>query len=959
MFESLTAFIPDLEKGDYGSWSEQTGDGTPENPYVFCHVEYSEPVRKLIDALFAFGKAHEEMELFHYPEIMDEIESRLQKSGKTVPEIYVSDLDARLVIGFLLTQISLCRFDEGAFLSLCKAGTVLRCLQRLKEIDETGTDVAGTGSVKKQDKRIVVGDFVKVRDTDRVGEVIYRRGKSLLVEFLESGSDELVEERFAESRLERIDIPELDAEQVRAVVRGELDIMTLCQGIDCMLVMRPDAVYMVSAEDLLAGIRKLKPDLQAAKYWMDQLLYWTDDSCEGNIWPEDDEKDGRLLCESSVVLCARNLLDEAICAWDDEDVEGFGKKLSEAEQLLEVWQKVGADILRCEEYPDAMLRWLTVEDDDDSINKRNSRRQDTFKKCLDALCLRGDVDAYAKRGYCFYCGTDVYSQNWEAAEKSFLYVYEHTGEAWPANTLGYIYYYGRCNGGVPEYEKAFHWFSIGHAGGVDESTYKLGDLYVNGFGIKKNEAIAADLYWKVYQDTLDGFLSGSRRTKFADAAIRMGNCCRDGICCWPDPEKAYGYYLQARMALKMRMADCSYFGDESVLSRLTETMDNMREVYTDHAKVMKAANPFWLEWLLDREHRACRMTWKALKDGKISLTCTRAPDTDNEEDFILATFPAGDYCELLRKITVQTEKDAVLTVKGDAAEVVFDDFDYIWWDDRVELKRTGETVAEIKTDGYRFKPVVTAEPEIEEKPEEPDKTDKFTWGKGDLEIVKRVYKGQTVEFFPTEKRPLTVPPVHERLLKDYRTIYEFQEDYKTKEEREAFVAKLMNYEIDELIELCDSIQGKTYYEQQKKPEKVFEFRKHAALHCIGDGAQYIAVYDGPGSEKYVEYGNDLKKIRTIRIGRKEIRAIQEAIEDNLLFETDQLEDPYKVVILDGTAYEFFFALKGRENETYGSNIEQCRDDFDHCLHSAHAIRTLEEIRDILSSAGIPNKYFEL
>ena len=57
---------------------------------------------------------------------------------------------------------------------------------------------------------------------------------------------------------------------------------------------------------------------------------------------------------------------------------------------------------------------------------------------------------------------------------------------------------------------------------------------------------------------------------------------------------------------------------------------------------------------------------------------------------------------------------------------------------------------------------------------------------------------------------MRVSPAHKRLLKEYKTIYEFQEDYPTKEKREKFVGKLRNYEIDELVNLCNNTQGKIY-----------------------------------------------------------------------------------------------------------------------------------------------------
>ena len=272
----------------------------------------------------------------------------------------------------------------------------------------------------------------------------------------------------------------------------------------------------------------------------------------------------------------------------------------------------------------------------------------------------------------------------------------------------------------------------------------------------------------------------------------------------------------------------------------------------------------------------------------------------------------------------------------------------------MELLRGGETVAEIRTKGFRFKP---GHRRSGKKTED---SDKFTWKKGDLEIVKIVYKGKEVKFQTQARQPLRVVPVHKRRLKEYKDIFEFQDEYPTREEREKFVRKLRNYEIDELIDLCDNIQGKIYYENQKKQEKVFEFCKRLALKPFDECK--LTVYDGPGSEKYAEYSEgfpEMNGVTKVRIGRKEIQAIQAVLEDNVLFETEYMEDPYNMCILEGTEYTFFCAVKGCENEMSGDNIEDCRGDYDHCMHSAHVIGALEEIRDILVPAGVPEKYFEL
>lgn len=139
MYESLTAFIPAIEKGNFGGWSKQTGDGSEENPFVFCHIEYSEPVKKLLDELRLFRQAHaEDMNLQYYPGIEADISARWK--GENLYDIDVSILDGRLTVGLLLIVISICRFDDIAFLECCESGCLLRCLKRLKEIDETGEE---------------------------------------------------------------------------------------------------------------------------------------------------------------------------------------------------------------------------------------------------------------------------------------------------------------------------------------------------------------------------------------------------------------------------------------------------------------------------------------------------------------------------------------------------------------------------------------------------------------------------------------------------------------------------------------------------------------------------------------------------------------------------------------------------------------------------------------------------
>ena len=143
-----------------------------------------------------------------------------------------------------------------------------------------------------------------------------------------------------------------------------------------------------------------------------------------------------------------------------------------------------------------------------------------------------------------------------------------------------------------------------------------------------------------------------------------------------------------------------------------------------------------------------------------------------------------------------------------------------------------------------------------------------------------------------------------------------------------------------------------------KREKVFEYIRQPVF-MSDDGAGRLTVYDGPEDGRCAEYTDGLHGEETVRISGEEIRLIREAVEDDLLYETNELENPYRHLLIDGTSYLFFFASKGRENEMHGSNIGHYRGDFSNGVHSAAAIRALDRIRDILDRTGIPEKYFEL
>ena len=203
-------------------------------------------------------------------------------------------------------------------------------------------------------------------------------------------------------------------------------------------------------------------------------------------------------------------------------------------------------------------------------------------------------------------------------------------------------------------------------------------------------------------------------------------------------------------------------------------------------------------------------------------------------------------------------------------------------------------------------------------------------------------------------------------LKKYQSIDEFQEDYPEKEDREAFVHTLTNEEIDELIDLCNTIQGKIYYQKMKKTELVFGYTLSDAWLVQ---LSAVKVKDGPDGA-YVEYFNNAdggfasgtlseECWEKVKLPRDDIKRIRTILDDDHLFETEALEESVQWIVLDGYKQEFEINSKNRYIKATGKNIQSCKDDLENCLHSVLMAKTLEKIRKVLVPVGIPGNCLKL
>ena len=181
----------------------------------------------------------------------------------------------------------------------------------------------------------------------------------------------------------------------------------------------------------------------------------------------------------------------------------------------------------------------------------------------------------------------------------FLRHYALTGDAETANTLGNLYDDGRAEGGVPDHAQAFFYFSIGYAAGFYESAYKLGDLFAQGLGVVPNRRIALRLYEEVYDNTRHAFCMGEH-TQLADAALRMGNCYSQGIGVPVDHARAYGYDLEANLALAKRAPEDDV-GDALLATNLHRALQREKQA-CDKPRVQPEA----LTWPLARYKKLLR-----------------------------------------------------------------------------------------------------------------------------------------------------------------------------------------------------------------------------------------------------------------------------------------------------------------------------------------------------------------
>ena len=330
--------------------------------------------------------------------------------------------------------------------------------------------------------------------------------------------------------------------------------------------------YRVTPEDMLALVTRAK--LVGRNRFMEEWLEFFHMLSDRLTDMDDGENDSSgtdgyrfLPSERWYVFKAFDILTD--WAWGDaDDCEPAADLLREAIAMRDIPVPQRA-------YPEEVrLDYIKAFEHDHIQNGASPDELALFRQYLDELTAAGNRIAMHIRAYACYGGSRAYSCDWVMSRDLLLKLSQDekdgTRLAGYANTLGYLYYYGRCTDGVPEYDKAFYQFSIGAAGGYYESRYKLSDMFLHGYGAPQSADIARNIVAGLYQENRKYIMDGIMDCKFADIALRMGSLAEKDEDDDDRLDEAYYYYLQADFAIRMRMKACDWYGDAKVAAGIRE-----------------------------------------------------------------------------------------------------------------------------------------------------------------------------------------------------------------------------------------------------------------------------------------------------------------------------------------------------------------------------------------------------
>lgn len=512
----------------------------------------------------------------------------------------------------------------------------------------------------------------------------------------------------------------LTEEQVARFCRYEVTLSELTKGCKDREDIVFDGHYTITFEDILTAMKNIRAsgdDNETVYYeWFSPLCDVL--MCDDHICYESDP-DG---VENLEGLPDRTEILSDIFGYTLVDILCDSEEpiAEAAEQIIKTLETaIENEKLPVEErvYTDEQKEhYLRVLDNDDRLKTATDREIRLMRRFTDELCEKDSKTALRCKGYGCYGGNPAYECDWNTSFECISRLYELTGEAVYANTLGYIYYYGRCWDGQPKYDEAFKYFSIGAAGFYYESRYKLADMFAHGYAVAKNTEIAYSIVSELYDQNIKYILKGQFDCKFADIVLRLGSYVENGYGGWTSINSAYRYYLQADFAIRQRLK-YGHYGDLSVADSIRQRLNAV----LDSGKIEKPVQTaeIRLEELLQdhlMQYRRLQVRIKAPENGKMMLSISVEPFKIMEYPLkLFITSTDTGFCGMLGSLDITVKNAKILFAAKDTAEngaALFDDVDSCYTNNskgvyvgRIEFKLGDKTQLVLRGNCFFTSPV--------------------------------------------------------------------------------------------------------------------------------------------------------------------------------------------------------------------------------------------------------------
>ena len=462
----------------------------------------------------------------------------------------------------------------------------------------------------------------------------------------------------------------LSAEELKQFCRFELTTESLIKGEDVSLWAEQ---YQITLEDLHTALKNIKKDQvgqDKIKEWFEILNVTFYDCIE--VWNAvdcEETTEERIAGLPDIYSVFDQVWYMLKCNYEYENADfSVDEMLRVIERYYENKEK---PLTKREFSYKEKVVFLSCWED--RIENANDETVELYRNFTNELCENNEEVALRIKGYDSYGnGSRAFEKNWFVARDCMLKLMEVNPTPVYANTLGYIYYYGRCNNGVPEYDKAFYYFSVGAAGGVYESRYKIADMFNSGYGVKKNKETAFNIINELYEQNLEHFLDGHTDCKFADIAFRLGNFYKeDGSY-----GHAYKCYLQAYYAIELRIKKYNFYGDKKVYESIKREIESVKCSYD---KPKSKVYLWTLEWLFKPvllKKRKLELKLKKIGDDNYRAIVRVCPYGDEAaEPKMLVDVPEFGFCGMCNSImiTVRNIEEILGFEKNDS--VFFDDVD--------------------------------------------------------------------------------------------------------------------------------------------------------------------------------------------------------------------------------------------------------------------------------------------